>query len=88
MKTGLEMSCMTVCVSLKQLSCAFKMTSDAKFYAISVLPHLLKKQTKPNHWGLVTFKEPQKLLTSKFFFETTESLALRFSSDGVGRSTP
>ena len=30
---------------LKQLSCTFKITSDAKFYVISVLPHLLKKQT-------------------------------------------
>ena len=29
----------------KQLSCTFKITSDAKFYVISVLPHLLKKQT-------------------------------------------
>ena len=32
----------------------------------------------------MTFKEPpQKLLTSKFFFETIESPALRFNSDGV-----
>ena len=27
---------------LKQLSCTFKITSDAKFHVISVLPHLLK----------------------------------------------
>ena len=50
---------------LKQLSCTFKITSDAKFHVICFTT-LVKKQQ--NHWGLVTFKEPQKLLTSKFFF--------------------